>query len=183
MRTRKGQASFEFLSTYAWILMVIAVTAGALIYFDVFNVDKYLQQECEFGQNILCTEHNVIKSTPLTFEMNLYLRNNLEKSIVPVSATMYDDQFASATCEEYFLYCPNLNPVANWSADLTGIFTPVVGDGGKWTPGRLCRFQATGCELDLNSGSKETLKVSLEFQRFGGSNTHTIIGRVFSAVQ
>ncbi len=57
MSKRKGQFSFEFLTTYGWMLMITLIVGGALAYYGVFSSDKTLPQECNFGFDFGCKKY------------------------------------------------------------------------------------------------------------------------------
>ncbi|NQU98896.1 hypothetical protein HQ533_05510 [Candidatus Woesearchaeota archaeon] len=179
---KKAQASFEFLSTYAWVLMAVTVTIGTLFYFNVFDPKRYLPEECEFGQNILCEDWSIQKASE--FDMNIKLKNNLEKSIEPTDIAIYDNDFVSITCESY-LYCPFDGTDINWTDDdMDGDF--VIDGGGKWSPGMSCNLELLNCDKSVIQGAKQTFKISFTFRRHTDSHTatkHTVQGKVFSMIQ
>ena len=81
-RRKKAQASFEFISTYAWILLSVLATLGALMYFNVLNPERYMPDECEFGRNIVCQDWSLERNAGgISFDLLLKLKNNLEKPI------------------------------------------------------------------------------------------------------
>tara|TARA_Y100000310_G_C20562970_1_gene753989 strand:+ start:144 stop:656 length:513 start_codon:yes stop_codon:yes gene_type:complete len=59
MLKRKSQASFEYLSTYAWAFLVILVIVGAIQYLGFFDFQKYLPQKCSFTSQFPCTDFSV----------------------------------------------------------------------------------------------------------------------------
>jgi hypothetical protein len=59
-RMKKGQASFEFLSTYGWAFMVVMVMIASLIYFGVLRVDSLLPEKCVFDEGFLCRDTGII---------------------------------------------------------------------------------------------------------------------------
>ncbi|MAG39290.1 hypothetical protein CMO90_04360 [Candidatus Woesearchaeota archaeon] len=179
---KSGQAALEFLVTYGWVMMTVLIMTGALIYFDVLNPENYLPEECIFGQNIICDDWSIEKTTGSTFEMNLKLKNNLEKPIIPVNITMYDrDNMKIAVCNEFNIYCPfNSEGTANWTSTNGGI-SWIPSGNPSWRNGKSCRLEAK-CEKALISGFKETLRVDFAFRRQSGSTNHLINGKVFSKI-
>ncbi len=63
MKARKGQAAMEFLMTYGWAILVVLAAVGALAFFGVFDLDRYLPDTCEIGSGIDCTEKAVFHVT------------------------------------------------------------------------------------------------------------------------
>ncbi|MBU0471384.1 MAG: hypothetical protein KKF89_04605 [Nanoarchaeota archaeon] len=173
---KKAQSSFEFLSTYVWVFLSVTVTIGTLFYFNVFDPQRYLPEECEFGQNIICEDWNLESGS--NFNMNLMLKNNLEKSIEPTQLTLYDNDYASINCEAN-VYCPYQSSFINWTDDDNdGIFTTV--HGGKWSPGMSCRLELVDCSKSLTQDTRYKFKVSFTFKRIEGTTQHTTQGKVFT---
>lgn len=56
MRRKKGQAAIEFLTTYSWAILIIFLSIGALMYFDIFNTSRFISERCETGAQIKCIE-------------------------------------------------------------------------------------------------------------------------------
>ena len=72
MKIKKAQASVEFLFTYGWAIMAITIVIGALVYFNVLNPDRYLNQFCDIGAQFDCVQFAVFENGSII----LYLRNN-----------------------------------------------------------------------------------------------------------
>lgn len=53
---KRGQAAIEYLVTYGWTILIIIVTFGLILYFDVLSPSKFLPQQCEFGEQIKCVD-------------------------------------------------------------------------------------------------------------------------------
>ncbi|MBC8501184.1 MAG: hypothetical protein H8D38_05490 [DPANN group archaeon] len=179
IQTKKGQASFEFLSTYVWVLMGVLVTVGALFYFNVFDPQRYIPEECEFGQNIVCEDWSIGKSTSSTFDIKIKLKNNLERSIETVNVLVFDRDNIELSCSSAKLYCPYTSEDVNWT-----IATPNQFDG-KWSVGKSCRLE-TNCDKQVIEGAKQSFTITLVFRRQTQNNdatNHTIQGKVFSRVQ
>ena len=56
MRRKKGQAAIEFLTTYSWAILIIFLSIGALMYFDIFNTSRFISERCETGAQLKCIE-------------------------------------------------------------------------------------------------------------------------------
>ncbi|MFH1174244.1 MAG: hypothetical protein V1725_03870 [archaeon] len=72
----RAQASFEFLTTYGWAILVILIAAGALAYFGVFNPGQYIPNQCEISPELSCVDYTVTHDS-----VQFMLLNNYEKSI------------------------------------------------------------------------------------------------------
>ncbi len=73
----KGQAAIEFMVTYGWAILGVMVAIGALVYFGIFNPAKYLNDQCNFGDQLKCEDF--VMSTNETTGNGLVavqLRNN-----------------------------------------------------------------------------------------------------------
>ena len=53
---RKAQFSMEYLSTYVYMAMGLAVVLGALTYFGAFDIKTFAKEDCESGQQIVCVD-------------------------------------------------------------------------------------------------------------------------------
>ncbi len=73
----KAQASIEFLFTYGWAVLAIAVSIGALTYFNLANPDTFVQQRCELSSQIQCVEYAVYDNNTV----HLKLRSDFQTSI------------------------------------------------------------------------------------------------------
>jgi hypothetical protein len=53
---RRGQATIELLSTYGWMLFIVLAIIAALIYFDVLDTDRFLEQQCVLRSGLACLD-------------------------------------------------------------------------------------------------------------------------------
>ncbi|MFH1770386.1 MAG: hypothetical protein ABH828_02400 [archaeon] len=177
--SRKAQASFDFLATYGWVFIVVLTTIGALTYFGMFDPKRYLPEECEFGQNIVCDDWSIVKSDN-TFNMNLKLKNNMEKPIEPVNISLFDYDGDLVSCQGY-VYCPFTVSNANWTdPEPDGTFdTPNT----QWNLGTSCRIELRNCAKDIIKDTKNYYKITLGFRKATSTHdapVHIIQGRLFS---
>ncbi len=54
MKNRKAQAAVEYLSTYGWAVLVIALVLAALMWLGVFDTQKKVPNTCTFDAGIYC---------------------------------------------------------------------------------------------------------------------------------
>ena len=59
---RKSQASFEFLITYAWAFLIMAVVIGLFGYMGLQDMRTSVPDKCIFDQSFNCNEFNGVKS-------------------------------------------------------------------------------------------------------------------------
>ena len=84
MKKKKGQAAIEFLTTYSWAILGILLTIGALMYFDVFNTNRFITERCETGAQISCVEAAVTEDG----QFNIRLTNGYPVAITINSITL-----------------------------------------------------------------------------------------------
>ena len=77
VRKTKGQAAFEYLSTYGWAVLTALIAAGALSYFGFLSPANLLPNRCDFGNQLECVEYRIRD----TGNIDLMLRNNFGKEI------------------------------------------------------------------------------------------------------
>jgi hypothetical protein len=68
----KGQAAIEFLVTYGWAILGVVIVIGALTYFGIFNTQRYINDECLFGDQMICEDYVAYNDG----SVKLTLRNN-----------------------------------------------------------------------------------------------------------
>ncbi|GIU69505.1 MAG: hypothetical protein KatS3mg002_0741 [Candidatus Woesearchaeota archaeon] len=73
----KSQAALEFMVTYGWVILGVMIVIGALAYYGVFNTSKYINDECNFGNQLYCEDFRVT-----TDRIYITLRNNFGQEIV-----------------------------------------------------------------------------------------------------
>ena len=89
----KSQAALEFLSTYAWAFIIIAVTISSLYYFGVFDFAKYLPQNCIFPSQFKCLDFSIKPA-----EARMKLVNNLGEDIHVASLQITNDATPPVSC-------------------------------------------------------------------------------------
>ena len=89
----KSQAALEFLSTYAWAFIIIAVTMSSLYYFGIFDFGKYLPQTCTFPSQFKCLDFSLKPA-----EVKVKLVNNLDEDIRVTSLQITNDATPPVSC-------------------------------------------------------------------------------------
>ena len=89
----KSQAALEFLTTYTWAFIVIAITMGALYYSGVFDFGKYVPQKCIFPSQFKCLDFS-LKPT----EVRIKSINNLGEDIRITSLQITNDAVPPISC-------------------------------------------------------------------------------------
>lgn len=89
----KSQAALEFLTTYAWAFLAIAMVLGALYYFGIFDFGKYLPQKCVFPSQFKCLDFSLKPS-----EVRIKLVNNLGEDVRVTSLQITNDATPPISC-------------------------------------------------------------------------------------
>jgi len=103
-----SQASLEFLTTYAWALLSILITLGALYYFGVFDFSKFLPEKCIFTSQLEC-----LAFVMDTNEIRIKLVNNLGETITVESMTIKNNNEPPLDCTTT---PTTLGPITGWDA-------------------------------------------------------------------
>jgi hypothetical protein len=92
--TGKGQAAIEFLVTYGWAILGAMLVVGALSYFGLFNTQRYVNDVCLFGDQMICEDYVAYSDGTI----NLTLRNNFGVNI-DINATAIKSIYGDTTCD------------------------------------------------------------------------------------
>lgn len=92
--TRKSQSALEFLVTYAWAFIVIAIIIAAIAYFGILRPQKVLPDRCTFSVSFDCVGYSL--STDGTFRLKL--KNDVGTSITVSEANLVSDAGVSFGC-------------------------------------------------------------------------------------
>lgn len=148
---KKSQAALEFLITYGWAMLSVLVIVGVLIYFGVFNTNKYVSDQCDMGSQLHCEDYILHKDGWIA----LQLRNNFG---VPIDITKITVKSIYGTN-----ICVN---------DLDSMIFQNLGDPSGALPDSK-RIQAgakfeVNCNITANqiaSDDKVNVRVTIEFQK------------------
>ncbi len=84
-KSKSGQISIEFLTTYGWIFIIILLTIGILLNYGFLNPSKYLPERVDFGEQLRCEEFfldaDAIGDGSGETLLSLKLRNNFARAI------------------------------------------------------------------------------------------------------
>lgn len=94
---RKGQAALEFLTTYGWAILVIAIVLVALGWLGVFRVAGDVPDRCAFQQTVACSAAKVslVQSSMRLAPLVLENRGSLALIITGISCTNNAEKGAS----------------------------------------------------------------------------------------
>lgn len=58
-RSRRGQAAFEYIHTYGWILLTLTMISGVLFYYNISGAEDLLPIDCNFLSGLNCLDAEV----------------------------------------------------------------------------------------------------------------------------
>ena len=90
---KKSQAALEFLSTYAWAFVVIAITIGALYYSGIFDFTNFLPSKCIFPIQFKCLDFSLQPT-----RVRVRLVNNLGEDIRINTISITNDATPPVSC-------------------------------------------------------------------------------------
>ena len=148
MRHKRGQQAMEYLITHGWMIMVTILVAGALVYFGVFNSDRYVPSQCVFTFDFSCDQY-VVKTDG---EVRVKLSNQLSD---PIRATNF-----TCTYDDGSYISMNSVPSSDWF------------------PGNQIEFICPDGGTTLDSGRKAKVDVSLVYRKITGGFSKTVSGMI-----
>jgi hypothetical protein len=95
MFVRKSQAALEFLMTYGWALLMIAILIGAIAYFGVLNPKDLISDRCTFNPEIECIGFSLNGEDNT---LRLLLQNNAGELITISSIDLRTQDTVSVSC-------------------------------------------------------------------------------------
>lgn len=69
MKSFKGQAALEFLTTYGWMFMIVLVVFSALTYFGLSDVRDNIPDACRFDSAFECNAYVAYEDGSYAFEI------------------------------------------------------------------------------------------------------------------
>lgn len=91
----RGQAALEYVVTYGWVFVGIALTLGALAYFGVLDPSQWTADRCDFGTQLLCEDALVDTDAS---ELSFFVRNAFGKNVTVTDARIIDNGVPLGTC-------------------------------------------------------------------------------------
>ena len=172
-KSSKGQAAFEFLTTYGWAFLVILIMVGTLAYFGILNPSNILPNRCNMGAEFQCLDHQIAAGlTPNTGTLRLRLKNNAGESVNIALATSI--VLGSESTTQYSCALSTIDGVAP--------AFPVV-----WAPAQIKDFFWITCNsaaAGMAAGSKGKVLVTINYYSTTSGNLYTkqVKGQVFTSV-
>lgn len=141
-KKKKSQAAVEFLVTYGWAFLGVMISVAALVYFGVFDTDKYVKDSCDFGNQLSCEDY-ILSGDDLT----VLWSNNFGTSIDIVGYSVIND------------FNDNTAASGETTSILPGfIGGKIVGFGENFPVGEKVKFSVTVTFRRTGSPVDHTLK-------------------------
>ncbi len=105
MRNQRAQSAMEYLMTYGWAILIIAVVLGALFALGVFNSSSFLGSACVAQPGYLCQQATLNDSGVLTMTLgqsNGYNEYNIKLACTATQASNGGPNNASAYNNDNF---------------------------------------------------------------------------------
>jgi len=155
-KNKNAQAALEFLVTYGWAILSVLVVVSALAYFGIFNTSKYVNDVCEFGDQMNCEDYIIFTNATLEFK----LRNNLGVAI-DITDVSIKSGYGAVSCDPATSVVPN----------------SVIQPGSTFIV--ACRITSR----TLSTSEKITVRPIIVFRKTGlGNPLHNQTGNIFLGV-
>jgi hypothetical protein len=97
----KAQGAMEFLTTYGWAIMILAVVLSGLGYFGVFNPSNFVKSSCQFDSGISCPLFSFVNSSD-GFELKIHFQNVLGDRLILENISIGDVEGVNYCVAEKF---------------------------------------------------------------------------------
>jgi len=186
MNWKRGQAAIEFLTTYGWAVLVIAIVLVALVWLGVFNVQGQVPDRCTFPTGIKCVDVRITSSRAGN-------ANNLESLIVENQMTKTIYVCGKAVCgpDLETTYYTMHNQILGQCTGASGsAVTPILPGESKQIAGGYSCYQRFGGVAGVSTkavGDKYSGKVVFYYSLAEDAGTtakaRAAVGDVFVTIQ
>jgi hypothetical protein len=80
---RRAQAAVDFLMTYGWAMVALALVLGALFLIFDFNPGEKIPESCSFGGSFRCVDFQITRAGLLTLSLK-----NIVGTAISVNSTV-----------------------------------------------------------------------------------------------
>ena len=176
---RKAQSAMEYLMTYGWAILIIAVVLAALDFLGVFNGNTFVGSSCLATPGYLC-------SSPVFAISNSLQPDNLLSFTFKqdTGQTLYNVQFACAASANSLTGMPNARNVANSGfKSFTGI--NAIASGSSVDVQGLQCYDANGNPLsNLPIGSAFGGSIWINYTTLGSSTPqYAVVAKLTAKVE
>lgn len=98
MSNKKAQAHLDFINKYGWIIIVLVIALVVGCYFDLFNMNRYMSDDCNFVTGLSCSDYGISDG-----DMFFNLTNTMDSSIIILGVTVDGYNCNSDDYSRYFL--------------------------------------------------------------------------------
>ena len=86
----RAQAAIEYLTTYAWAIMLLIIVIGALAYFGFTNVQDYIPSSCQVDGPFTCDEWVAYQDSTLSRPEVAVVITNPTNSAYTISEAVFN---------------------------------------------------------------------------------------------
>ncbi len=97
MDNKKGQAAVEYLATYGWALLILAIVIAAILAMGVFNPNYFVIEECYLGPSFNCHAQLVGEATQTRLLLNISQALGYPAKVK--NMTFYSENLGSASID------------------------------------------------------------------------------------
>ena len=153
----KGQSAIEFLLTYGWAILGAMIAIGALSYFGIFNTQRYINDACHFGDQMICEDYVAYQNGTI----GVRLQNNFGVDIDINSTIVKSDYGTSPDTDASYSKSTSIAPGEVF--EITHTIT------------------SSGTKIPVNN--KLSYRMIITFKQTGSGNLHNQTGDVIVTVQ
>jgi hypothetical protein len=84
---QKGQASIEFLVSYGWAILLLAIVVGFILFSGVFDTNRYVSESCFLGPDFLCYGEIIKEPYSSTLLLNITNLNSYPIKLQSINIT------------------------------------------------------------------------------------------------
>lgn len=132
---KKAQAAMEFLMSYGWAVLVTLIAIGALAYFGVLSVNRFLPESCTLMPGLACEDFIVSPEG-----MILFVRAGMGVSLKEVTITILGSE--DDKCLGDFASISNLADGSLGRFNIYCVDSPV--EGTRFVSDLLIRYRSNG---------------------------------------
>jgi len=155
LNSHRGQSAIEFLLTYGWAILGAMITIGALSYFGIFNTQRYVNDVCYFGDQLICEDFVALTNG----NVSVKLRNNFGVDI-DIDSTIVKSDYGTTLATDA-IYSKN-----------TAI-----------KPGEIVEIMHNITSSTIPVNNKLKYKMIVTFKQTGSGNLHNLTGDVTATTQ
>jgi hypothetical protein len=159
-KMQKLQSAFEYITTYSWAILILAIVLGLLYVLNLFTPQPYSQTQCVLGQDLAC--QNTYINTTGALYLQVLSSGNDPINITAIGCT----QNSTTTHMKKF-------------TTASQIYLPI---GSSYTFGIQC-YASTGGKISLNTGDVFSGGVIINYTDEVTGFNQTVVGKIVTRAQ